>query len=70
MVSSKGLLGGWFTTPWFDKSLLFLNGNINRVYRLLFERTYRRAKLENHSFRKYSMQTKKAEPNDPAFSLL
>jgi hypothetical protein len=32
MESPKGQLGGWFKTPWFDKSLLILNKNINENY--------------------------------------
>jgi len=43
---------------------------IIKNYRLPFERAYRRARLKNHAFRKYSSETKKAEPNDPALFLL
>jgi hypothetical protein len=28
----RGYLGDWFNTLWFDKSLLILNGNINKNY--------------------------------------
>jgi hypothetical protein len=30
---------------------------------------YRRIEIEKHDFRKYSSETKKAEPFDPAFAL-
>jgi len=37
MESLKSELGSWFKTLWFDKSLLILNGNFNKNYRLSVE---------------------------------
>jgi len=54
MESPKGELGGWFKTLWIDKSLLILEGNINKNYRLPFKRLYRRGISENHEYRKIS----------------
>jgi len=52
MESPNGLLGGWFKTLWFDKSLLILKRNFNKNYRLLFERLYGIRIFKNHDFRK------------------
>jgi hypothetical protein len=37
-------------------SLLILEGNINRYYRLPFERAYRTAKLKKHAFKEESVK--------------
>ena len=47
-------LGGWFKPLWFVKSLLILNENFNKNYRLLLKRLYERRMLENRDFRKLS----------------
>ena len=52
MESPKGWLGGWFDTVWFDKSLLNLNGNFNKNYRLLLKRLYGCTVLNNQDFRR------------------
>jgi len=50
MESPKGRLGGLFEILWFDKSLLILNKNFNRDYRLPLQRLYGRKILENPDF--------------------
>ena len=46
-------------------NVLILIEKVNKNYRLPFERAYRRAKVKNHAFRKYSSETKKAESFNP-----
>jgi hypothetical protein len=48
MGSPKGQLGGLFEILWFDKSLLILNKNFNKNYRLPLKRLYGRRILGNY----------------------
>jgi hypothetical protein len=56
MESPKGQLGGWFKPLWFDKSLLILNGNFKKNYRLRFEVLYGVSKIRNKDFRKQELR--------------
>jgi len=43
----------WDVGLWSDKTLLILEGNFNKNYRLPLKELYRRKILENHEYRKY-----------------
>ena len=50
------LLEGWFKTLWFDLSLLILDGNFNKNYRLPLKRLYGGRIFKNQDFRKEEVE--------------